>query len=92
MSFGVHLLLVVAAIFLLNIPFGLWRSQARRLSVPWFLAIHLPVGLSVGIRLLAGIHFTWGALPFFVGAFFFGQTAGGKLRSPHPRPPQSHPR
>jgi hypothetical protein len=73
-------LLVTGFIFLVNLPFGYWRARTEKLSVPWFLAIHLPVGLTVGFRILAGIRFMFGGIPFFVGAFFLGQSLGGKIR------------
>ena len=67
-------------VFLVNIPFGYWRGGLRKLSVPWFAAIHAPVPLVVGIRLLLGLGFRWANLPFFVAAFFAGQFVGMRLR------------
>ena len=67
-------------IFIVNLPFGYWRARTRKFTVPWFLAIHLPVPLSVGIRLLAGIGWRLSALPLFVGAFAAGQFLGGRWR------------
>lgn len=78
--------LLTAFIFLLNIPFGYWRARTQRFSVSWFLAIHVPVGIAIAFRLLAGIRFILGGLPLLVGAFVLGQSLGGRLRSPHPRP------
>ena len=88
---AVQLLILTVLIFLLNIPFGYWRARTCRFSLPWFLAIHLPVGLSVGLRLLTGIRFMFGALPLFAGAFLLGQSLGGRLRTlrpPLPRTPR----
>ncbi len=34
---------VTLVIFLLNLPFGYWRVQTRRFTLPWCLAIHLPI-------------------------------------------------
>jgi hypothetical protein len=73
--------LVAALVFLLNLPFGFWRARSRRFSGPWFVAIHAPVALSVGLRLLVGMRFMFTTLPVFVGAFFLGQSLGGRLRS-----------
>lgn len=70
---------VVGSIFLINLPFGFWRARTRRFSGPWFSAIHLPVFLAIGIRILAGVRFVFSSLPFFVGAFFLGQSLGGFL-------------
>jgi len=64
-------------IFVLNIPFGFWRAQTKKLSRQWFLAVHIPVVLSIGLRLLVGVGFVLRLLPLFVGAFFLGQALGG---------------
>jgi hypothetical protein len=39
----------------MNLPFGFWRAGARRFTLPWFLAVHAPVPLVVGVRALAGL-------------------------------------
>ena len=53
--------LALAAVLIaaVNLPFGYWRAGVRKLSVPWFLAVHLPVLLVVGIRLLLGVPFVF---------------------------------
>lgn len=71
-------------IFAVNLPFGYWRAGTKRFTLPWFLAIHLPVPLAVALRLAAGVGWRLGALPLFVGAFFAGQFVGGRLRRLHP--------
>jgi hypothetical protein len=71
---------VAAAILALNLPFGWWRAGTRRLSLPWFLAVHLPVPLAIGLRFAAGLGFRFATLPLFVAAFFGGQFLGGRLR------------
>ena len=74
------LLAVVAAVLIFNLPFGFWRAGLRRFSVPWFIAIHLPVPLVVGLRLFAGLGWRLATFPLFVGAYFAGQYLGGILR------------
>ncbi|MFH1279968.1 MAG: hypothetical protein ABIK65_16515 [Candidatus Eisenbacteria bacterium] len=74
------LLLAVLAVFALNLPFGYWRAGSRRLSLPWLLAIHLPVPLVVGIRLVSGLGFRLQTFPVLIGAFFLGQWLGGRFR------------
>jgi len=68
------------AVLVLNLPFGFWRGGVRRFSLTWFLAVHLPVPLVVGLRLLAKQE--WHVTTFLVLAtfFFLGQYLGGKLR------------
>ena len=71
---------VAAAIAVVNLPFGWWRAGVPRFSRQWFLAVHLPVPLAIGIRLLAheGLHLA--TVPVFVAAFFVGQLTGGRMR------------
>lgn len=67
-------------VFLLNIPFGYWRANTRKFSVPWFLAIHLPIPLVVLIRIQSHLGFAWYTYPIMVGAFFLGQRVGYHIR------------
>ena len=66
-------------IFVMNLPFGAWRARLRKLSPAWFVAIHLPVVLAIGTRILLGVPFRLITLPLYVAAFFFGQFAGARL-------------
>jgi hypothetical protein len=70
-----------ASVFTVNLPFGFWRAGVRRFSVPWFLAVHVPVPLVIGIRLLSGLGWRPITIPFFVAAFIAGQFTGGRLRA-----------
>ena len=76
-----RLLAVAAATLVLNLPFGFWRAGVRKFSPAWFLAVHLPVPLIVGIRLAAGLGWRLSTFPVLVGAFFGGQFLGGRLRA-----------
>lgn len=71
---------VAAVVLLLNLPFGAWRAGVRRFSLPWFVAVHAPVPLVAGLRLLTGLGFQWSTLPILVAAYFAGQSIGGWLR------------
>ena len=71
---------VAAAVLLINLPFGFWRAGVRKFSPAWFVAVHAPVPLAVGLRFASGLGFQWHTLPLFVGAFFGGQWLGGRLR------------
>jgi hypothetical protein len=68
------------AVLVLNLPFGFWRAGVRKFSVPWFLAVHAPVPMVVGVRLVAGLGWQLATFPVLIGAFFTGQIVGGKLR------------
>ena len=76
---------VAGVILLVNLPFGFWRAGVRKFTLPWFLAVHVPVPIAIGLRFLAGIGFRLGALPVFVAAFFGGQFLGGRLRAAYQR-------
>jgi len=81
---------VAGAILVLNLPFGFWRAGTRKFTLPWFLAVHVPVPLAVGLRFAVGLGWRLATLPVFVGAFFAGQFLGGRLRRagrPGPLPP-----
>jgi hypothetical protein len=75
------LLAVACATLVLNLPFGFWRAGVRKFSLPWFLAVHAPVPLIVGLRLLAGVGWHFSTFPVMVLAFFGGQVLGGRMRS-----------
>jgi hypothetical protein len=75
-----RLILAAALVALVNLPFGYWRVGARRLSASWFLAIHVPVLLVIGIRLLLDLPFSLRVLPFTVASFALGQWLGGRMR------------
>jgi hypothetical protein len=79
--------LVAVAILVVNLPFGFWRAGLRKFSPAWFVAVHAPVPLAIGLRWLAGIPFRLVALPLFVAAFFGGQMLGGRLRRHYQVPP-----
>jgi hypothetical protein len=72
---------VALLVFLINLPFGYWRASVRKFSAQWFLAVHLPVPLAVGLRIFSGPGWKWMSLPVLVGAFFLGQFVGGRLRN-----------
>jgi hypothetical protein len=67
-------------VFLINLPFGYWRSRVRRFSLQWILAIHVPVPLVVACRLLLGLGWHLVTFPVLITAFFAGQFAGSRLQ------------
>ncbi len=74
------IVLVALAVFVLNLPFGYWRGGVRKFSLAWFLSVHLPVPLVIGLRFLSGLGFQLYTYPVLVGAFFAGQFVGGRIR------------
>jgi hypothetical protein len=73
-------LALAAAVLLLNLPFGYLRAGFRKLSVPWFVAVHAAVPLTVALRLLTGVGWRLVTFPLFVAAYALGQLLGGRLR------------
>jgi len=72
--------LALVATFSLNLPFGWWRAGLRKFSPAWFVAIHAPVPMVIGLRFALGLPFRWEMLPLFVVAYFGGQTLGSRWR------------
>jgi hypothetical protein len=46
----------------------------------WFVAIHAPIPLAIGVRYALGVPFRLATLPVFVAAYFIGQYLGARLR------------
>ena len=84
---GWNLAVVAALVLLLNLPFGAWRAGVRKFSVAWFVAVHAPVPLVAGLRILSGLGFQWSTFPVIVAAYFAGQSLGGwwRMRTCPPR-------
>ncbi len=76
-----HLFLACLATFFINLPFGYFRGGFKKLSLMWFLMIHLPVPFVVAVRRFEHLHLTWVLAPFLVGSFFLGQFVGRKIYS-----------
>jgi len=82
------LLMVTAGVLVLNIPFGFWRAGVRKFSLPWILAVHLPIPCVVTLRLLTGLGWSLASFPFVIAAYVTGQYLGGTLRRAWPTPGQ----
>ncbi len=74
-----NILSVAFIVFLINLPFGYWRANEKKLSPRWFLSVHAPVPLVIAIRVLSGLGWQFITFPIIIGAFFGGQFVGGKL-------------
>jgi hypothetical protein len=73
------LVLISILVFVINIPFGYWRSNVKSFSLQWFLAIHIPVPFIIALRLVSEIGFSWYTYVFLVTAYFLGQKTGSVL-------------
>jgi len=74
-----NIVTVASLVFILNLPFGYWRANERKLSTRWFLSIHLPVPFVIALRIFSGLGWHFITFPIMIGAFFGGQFVGGKL-------------
>ena len=68
---------VLAAVVLLTLPFGFYRAYTRKLSLRWFLAIHVPVPLVFLVRVESHLSYTF--IPFTFLAFAAAQILGSRL-------------
>jgi F0F1-type ATP synthase membrane subunit a len=75
-----NLAIVAVAVLLVNLPFGFWRAGVKRFTLQWFLSIHAPVPVVVGLRALSGLGWQLSTVPALAGAFFAGQFLGGHFR------------
>lgn len=73
------LVAVAAAVLLINIPFGFWRDSSRRFSLSWILAVHVPVPIVIGLRLVSHLGWKFSTFPVLMGSYFLGQFLGGRL-------------
>lgn len=69
---------VALMVGLISIPFGYWRDSTRRFSVAWFLAVHGPVPLVIGLRLAFDLGADFTTIPVLLGAYSLGQFLGGR--------------
>ncbi len=70
---------ILSSVAFINVFFGYWRSNVRRLSPQWLLAVHIPVPIAIALRLIF-LGWSWVLLPAFVAAFAIGQFGGGQIR------------
>lgn len=75
------IILAMIFVLLLNIPFGYWRTNVKRFSLEWVLAIHLPVPFIIAFRIFTHLGWQFYTFPILILSFFLGQFIGGKLHS-----------
>ena len=73
--------LIAAFVLIINLPFGFWRVQTIKFSPSWFLAVHIPVPISILLRIVTGTGWQLKIMAIFVCAFVSGQFLGGKFYS-----------
>ena len=88
MPFLAKILVFIAVVTILNIPFGSYRNTTRKFSFLWFLSIHIPIPLIILMRrslFHESIHI-WSLsisplwiIPFSISAAIFGQIIGKRF-------------
>jgi hypothetical protein len=71
------LLGILCFALLSNIPLGYLREGSPRLSVRWFVYIHLSVPFIIALRVVNGV--SWKVIPFTLGLAMAGQWLGGRF-------------
>ena len=71
--------IVLAIIFILNLPFGCWRGHVKPFSLPWILAVHLPVPFVIIVRMLGDVGWHIKTFPLLAVVYFAGQYLGGSI-------------
>jgi hypothetical protein len=72
----IRLFLISIIVFILNIPFGYWRTNVKIFSLQWFMAIHIPVIIVIALRIFSGLGFAWYTYVSIVTCFALGQQLG----------------
>jgi hypothetical protein len=70
-----------AASLVINLPLGYLREGKRKLSLAWFVYVHLSIPLIAYLRI--SNHVSAWAIPPFVACALIGQIAGGRMRRTH---------
>ncbi|TAN42826.1 MAG: hypothetical protein EPN22_11465 [Nitrospirae bacterium] len=63
--------------FVLNIPFGYFRTRSKKYSLKWWLCVHTPVPIVIFARLALEVDYKF--IPVFIAASIVGQFIGGKI-------------
>lgn len=70
----VRIIVVLAAVIVVTLPFGFYRAHTDKFSLRWFLAIHVPVIFVFLIRF--GSHLSYAFIPLTFVAFTAAQLLG----------------
>lgn len=71
------ILLVTFFALIINLPFGYLRSKEKRLSIMWFVYIHVPIPFVFVLRKYAGLDYR--VIPVIVVGAIAGQFLGGRF-------------
>jgi len=63
--------------YMINLGFGFVRARTKKLSLSWFLCIHLPIPFIYIARVSSKVDFIY--VPLFVVAAILGQIMGSRM-------------
>jgi len=75
-----NLLIVTLIVFIINLPFGYWRGGLEKLTFWWFVAIHAPIPLVIGLRHLFELGFAPYTYAFILPSFIISQWLADRYR------------
>ena len=61
----------------MNLPLGFWRANTRRMSLQWFMALHLAVPPIIALRIALDVAFVY--VPVLIAIAILGQVACSRL-------------
>jgi hypothetical protein len=67
-----------AVALVVNLPLGYFREGTRKLSLLWFVYVHLSVPVIAYLRM--SNHVSAWAIPPFIACALIGQIMGGRMR------------
>lgn len=73
-----HMAWIGAMALAVNLPLGYLREGTRKLSLAWFVYVHLSIPVIAYLRI--SNHVSAWAIPPFVACALVGQIAGGRMR------------
>lgn len=79
MDVSYKLLALTTFVSILNLPFGWYRHDTKKMSLKWILSIHLPIPLVFVLRRALGLGL-W-SIPFLVLFDILGQVGGSRLNA-----------
>ena len=71
------LALLTLIALVVNLPFGYLRAGSKKLSLKWFLYIHIPIPFLFILRTYAGVTYKY--IPLLAVGAILGQFIGGRL-------------
>jgi hypothetical protein len=79
MTSDVKIFMNALLVFVINIPFGYWRSNTKSRTIEWFATIHIPVLIIIIMRFMFSFDYSVISVLVNVFSFILGQSIGMRL-------------